>query len=151
MHGVCKAVVSNLRCAGQCANALTTLRACPVGHCDTHYFEATSQGEGMKARLALCQSASSQALASEQYEYVKLPNGADGCPSGSEIPTFEECRQLGPELLGAEVSVCKRRLKDQALTISKASHPIHGLEARPLLDERLRGSTEVLLCERKPA
>lgn len=34
-----------------------------------------------------------EALASEQYEYVKLPNGADGCPSGSEIPTFEECRQ----------------------------------------------------------
>jgi len=34
-----------------------------------------------------------EASASEQYEYVKLTNGADGCPAGAEIPTFEECRQ----------------------------------------------------------
>ncbi|CAK9044038.1 NmrA-like family domain-containing protein 1, partial [Durusdinium trenchii] len=28
----------------------------------------------------------------ESYEYVKLVNGAPGCPVGSEILTFEECR-----------------------------------------------------------
>ena len=33
-------------------------------------------------------------LATEQFEYIKLPNGAEGCPAGAEILTFEECRQL---------------------------------------------------------
>ena len=37
--------------------------------------------------------------ASEQFEYMKLANGAEGCPSGTEILTFEECRQLGRQPL----------------------------------------------------
>ena len=29
-----------------------------------------------------------------KQQYVKLPLGANGCPMGSEILTFDECRQL---------------------------------------------------------
>ena len=119
-----------------------------IGALQKSCLEGTSQDQGLKTRRAL--ASSREASASEQYEYVKLTNGADGCPAGAEIPTFEECRQLGPALQGADVSACKESLDDEAFTISKASHPVHGLEARPLLDECLRGSAKVLLCERTP-
>lgn len=46
-----------------------------------------------KPKATLSTASTASATPAAKYEYVKLPSGAHSCPIGSEIISFEECRQ----------------------------------------------------------